>query len=400
MGNLLDRVVSLMEEKRNRVINGGINSIPINFDRFRCEFPGIEQGMYYQITANTKVGKTQVADHMFLYETIKFAYNNKDKVRIHINYFTWEMSKEEKMIQAISRFLFEGSHTKIRIDPKTLRSVSSDRIIPEEILNQLKDDGSELLNILTFFEENVTFIDDIKNPTGIDKFIKSYAIANGKIHKKKIEFKNNDGSTKEIEVFDFYEPNDPEKYHIFIFDHLGLMSTESGKSLRECMQLVSSEYIIDGRNKYKFTFAAIIQQAAAQEGIENIKLNRMKPSLDGYGDNKTIARDANYILGLYSPFRYDIPVYGNYDIELFKDNIRFLELIAGREGGGGTICPLFFDGAVNFFMEMPRYNDQINLEKTKKLLTRVRSDVIIMMNYQQKSKNYLKKVKKWFTYLL
>ena len=70
----------------------------------------------------------------------------------------------------------------------------------------------------------------------------------------------------------------------------------------------------------------------AQESNENMKLNKLKPTLDGYGDAKVIARDADLILGLFSPYRHSIRDYEGYNIELFKDNIRFMELIAGREG--------------------------------------------------------------------
>ena len=54
-------------------------------------------------------------------------------------------------------------------------------------------------------------------------------------------------------------------------------------------------------------------------------------------------------------------------------NIRFLEIIAGREGGGGNICPLLFDGGVNHFSELPLPNDVLGLAKTKKLLERMQS---------------------------
>ena len=40
-----------------------------------------------------------------------------------------------------------------------------------------------------------------------------------------------------------------------------------------------------------------------------------------------------------------------------KLNIRFLEILGGREGGGGTVCPLYFDGATNYFKELPLPND-------------------------------------------
>ena len=78
------------------------------------------------------------------------------------------------------------------------------------------------------------FIDNIRNPTGIYKFVRDYAQNNGTQHKKKVEFVNNKtGEIFEKEIDDYYEPNDPEEYVMVFIDHIGLISTETidGKQL-------------------------------------------------------------------------------------------------------------------------------------------------------------------------
>lgn len=55
--SLFDRVHDSIKEKRERRLSGKLNSIPFGFPRFEEEVPGIEQGKYYLITANSKVGK-------------------------------------------------------------------------------------------------------------------------------------------------------------------------------------------------------------------------------------------------------------------------------------------------------------------------------------------------------
>jgi hypothetical protein len=109
-----------------------------------------------------------------------------------------------------------------------------------------------------------------------------------------------------------------------------------------------------------------------QESIENKKYDRLKPTLDGLGDCKLTQRDANVILGLFSPFRHDIPEYWGYDIKIFKDNIRFLEILGGRDGGGGTVCPLYFDGAVNYFRELPLPDNIKRIKNVYRLLNKIR----------------------------
>ena len=63
-----------------------------------------------------------------------------------------------------------------------------------------------------------------------------------------------------------------------------------------------------------------------------------------------------------------------YDIKYFKDNIRFLEILGGREGGGGTICPLYFDGAVNYFKELPKPKDTTGLNGVTKFINKIRGN--------------------------
>lgn len=281
------------------------------------------------------------------------------------------MTKEEKMLSAFSNILYikEG----VRISPKDLKSTKADNVLSKktlEIIQKYEDYFNKI-------EEIVEFIDDVRNPTGIYNIVKDYALANGKIHTRKIEITDKQtNETKFIEVEDYYESNDPEEYVMVIIDHIGLISPESQNGqkldLRDSIGLLSSNYLLKLRNRFKYIPIVIQQQAAAQESVENKKYNKLKPSLDGLADNKTTQRDANFIFGLFSPFRHEIPDYMNYDISFFRDNIRFLEIIGGREGGGGTICPLYFDGAVNYFKELPLPNQNDKIQKVKTLINNIR----------------------------
>lgn len=55
--NLYNRVLKTLENRRERLLSGKINCIPWGLPRFENESPGIEQGKYYLITANSKIGK-------------------------------------------------------------------------------------------------------------------------------------------------------------------------------------------------------------------------------------------------------------------------------------------------------------------------------------------------------
>lgn len=55
--SLFDRVYQQIVDRRERSLSGKINCIPFGLPRFEEEIPGIEQGKYYIVTANSKVGR-------------------------------------------------------------------------------------------------------------------------------------------------------------------------------------------------------------------------------------------------------------------------------------------------------------------------------------------------------
>lgn len=350
---LFDRVYSDLVERKCRINNGLINSIPFNLPRFSNVLPGIEQGTYALITANSKVGKSQLTDWLYVFTPFFYAFNNREKVRIKIFYFTLEMSKEEKYRQFMSHLLYILSDGKYRLSPQELRSTNASKPISDEVLEILKSD--QYKEYFEFFENCVEFIDSIRNPTGIFKFAREYAQNNGTQHTKTIDFVNKEtGEVTPTEVDDYYLPNDPDEYKILIVDHLSLINTEADcVTLHQAISKLSSKYFVQLRNKYKYTIVAVQQQQAAQESNDNFKLDKLRPTPDGLGDNKLTIRDCNYAIGLFSPFRYGKRDHDGYDITKFRDHIRFMEIMVGREGGGNTACPLYFDGAVNFFAELP-----------------------------------------------
>lgn len=359
---MFKRVVDRIEENRNVRLRGDFNCIPWELPRFEIYNPGIRQERYFIVSASSKVGKTQITDQLFMYNPYDFIHQNKTNIKLKIFYFTLEMSKEEKLAQAISRKLYMDSEGEIRISPTDLMSLSRDKILSENILDKIKD----LEEYFDKFNECVTFIDSIRNPYGIYEHMRKYAEANGTQYKKTITIKNKENKKEEIQVDDYYEPNDPNEYVIIIIDHARLLTRENGQSLRETISNLSSNYCIKMRNKWRYIPVLVQQQAAAQESLDRFKANKLAPSLDGLGDNKTTQQDANTILGLFAPFRHKIEFYPNrksgYDIYKFKDHIRFLEILASRDGGAGTICPLYFDGAVNFFQELPPSDSTAELQ--------------------------------------
>lgn len=354
---LKTRVKESLAKRRENVINGNINCIPFPFKRFRDDIPGIEKGRYYIVTGATKSGKTQFASYVFLYYPILYAYSHPDQLRVRYMYYAQEETPEQVMTKFMSFLLYTLSKGKYRISPEYLRSTNKDRPVPEEVLDVLNSEKFD--KILSFFEDRVIFCNG-SNPTGVWKSCRKYAEEHGTIHTKTVLYTDEFGQQQtNTEAFDWYEPDDKEEYRFIFYDHMSLTNTEKGQNLREAMAKLS-EYFVALRNRYQY-IAVNIQQQAMFETIDAYKMDMLKPSITNLADNKATARDCDVCLSMFSPYKYGLPSWsvGNetYDITVLKDNIRFMECLLNRHGPSNGVMPLYFDGACNYFEQMPKASE-------------------------------------------
>lgn len=369
MSTLKDLVVNNLEKRRERLLNGQLNRIPPPFTRFGEDFIGIEQSCYYTITSFTKGGKSQFTSYAFIYKPLLFCYESKADIELKILYFPLEETPERIMQRFISWLLYDYSNGKIRISPKDLRSTVTP--VSQEILDIIK--SPEIQDIITYFEDHIIFPDEPCNPTGIYKYCVRYAEEHGTIHTKVGKYKDEFGNLQERQVFDRYEQDNPNEYRLIIVDTINLIDTERGLTLKQSMDKLSEYCAKYLRNRYHYSPVIIQQQAFEQEGNEAFKIGRVRPSVAGLGDSKYTSRDSNVVMGLFSPFRFSLREYEGYNIAKFKDNIRFLEMIVNRDGEMGGLCPLFFDGAVCQFSELPKPDDREGLERVYAYLDTLRN---------------------------
>lgn len=53
--DIFDRSLDKLKDRRKRILDGGINCIPLTYNRLRVWLPGIEKRRYTVVTANQKV---------------------------------------------------------------------------------------------------------------------------------------------------------------------------------------------------------------------------------------------------------------------------------------------------------------------------------------------------------
>ena len=147
------------ELRRERVIQGKYNCLPFPFERFRKVYPGVEQSKYICITANQKVGKSKLADYLFIYEPLFYMMDHPE-LKVKVIYFSLEMSAKEKYNEFLCHLL--ARLDKIHIDTRRLRSV--DKPCDPHIFELLKSEKYQ--KYIKAYEDMVIFNDTDKNPTG------------------------------------------------------------------------------------------------------------------------------------------------------------------------------------------------------------------------------------------
>lgn len=357
--SLIQRVLENAKERREKILSGKVNCIPSPFKTFRYDFPGVELGTYYLVSGGAKSSKSKITNFLFLFNSILYAYHHPELVRLKVFYALLEEKAENITGKFICYLLYILSNKKIRIDIKTFKSVDEDRILSPEILELL---GTlEYQSILKFFEEHVVFIPD-RNPTGVYHTLEKYAEANGTIHRKKVE-----GYEKEI--FDYYEPNDPDEYVLCIIDHISLISCERSMDLRNSIKKLS-EYLKIVRNKYNYIPVVVQQQNSESLSLEAFKANKIRPTQKGLADSQDPGKDCDVMLGITSPFSWELKEYLKYDITKLRGYCKFLEIVLGRDGESNAILGMYFDGATGYYAPLPKYDNIPELNKVYQLIQR------------------------------
>ena len=336
---LFDRVFSNIEERKDRIKRGLVNSIPWGFPRFSNHVIGLEKKKIYLATAGPKTGKSKLANSMFIYNAYDYIIDNNLPVNLKVKYFCLEESKETLVAQFMSYALFTKTKGKLVVAPAELMSTA--KALKQEVLDELKKHEEYIVNFL----KRVEYIEDIFHPFGIYSNLLEYAELNGTQTKKKVSWRSG-------EVDDIYVPNDPEELVLVVIDHISLLE-EKGLKTAEAINKMS-KLCVKLRNKFGYSILIVQQQALAQTSIEGLKFNKGEPTIANLGDSKLTSRDVDIAFGLYSPEINKIPEYEGYDIKYYKDNIRFLSVLISRHGGAGIKVPLYFHGGVNYFTELPK----------------------------------------------
>ena len=368
---LFDSTLSEIKKRQERAATGQLNCIPFPFERAVNTFPGIEKGTYSIYGAASGIGKSKLVRYLYVIWVYDFIKQNPHlDIKWKLFYFSLEETKEKFMMSLISHYLYI-THKGLRVSIKDLRSVGKvGYYLPEDVVQKIET-AREYFKDLSQY---VTIHHEIRNPTGFYKTVQEYIETQGKWTYREIEL---NGKIKTIR--DKFIHDNEQLYCMCIVDHVGLMSPEKMEgrrlTLHETMGLWSGTYALELRDRYNAILIDVQQMGADNEkkqftmkGISIVE--KLEPSLDMLASNRETARNADNVFGLFAPDRYQVEEYHDYDILKMQDHFRMLIALKSRDGEANVRVPLYFDGAVNYFRELPSAKDPLIgkvYEKVKKL---------------------------------
>ena len=371
--SLREEIIQSLEESRNVILNGGVNCIPSKFTRFRSEFVGITKKTYYLITGTTKSSKTQLTTFMFMITPVLYYLEHPDKVKPTIMYFPLEETKRDITLRIYSYIIGYITDWKVLISPRDLKSIDERKPLPQSVLDIMKTDSFK--RIADAFEECILWYSE-RNPTGVYKTIKNYLREHGKEVYEEIDvtYKDDFGNTinDRVKKFKEYIPDNPNEYIIPVVDHVGLLSIERNMTLKATIEKLS-EYFVILRDNYNVSPVAIQQQNKESNSLEAFKLNKIRPVKEGLKECSKTGEDCTVLIGMTNPNAYELQEYLGYNVARMKDTFRVLEIVLNRDGMANGLCPLYFNGAINQYIELPLPNDP-SIEKMYKYAEEVRQE--------------------------
>lgn len=351
----------ISKEDLLRKINAGkeglSKGLPHGFDRLIEFIPGIQQGTYYLVGAESSVGKSAFVNNSFVFNPIDYYIANKGKIneKIKIHYFSFEISADLMLYKAVCR--------KIWLDYGILLDIN---YILSRGKNRISEDHYKLVTSnLDYFDEMSDILDiyDIpENPTGIFNKLIDSAIKGGVDSNKDNIFKEK------------YVPKDENLYNIVVIDHASLIRKERGFSTKDLIDKMS-EYLIIVRNKFNYTPVVIQQLNRSGNDPVRLRTGKLEPMLSDMKDSGNVVQDCNVALALFSPVRYEMEDHRKYIIDPGNNGLgsryRSLSILKNRDGESDKTIGLQFIGEIGHFSEIKKASemkkeDYLNIVNIKK----------------------------------
>jgi len=301
---------------------------------------GVGRATYVALGANLGVGKTAFADSAFVLQPYnQMIRNPNSRLKLRIFYYSFEISKVKKIAKWICYYIFERYG--IIMDIKEVFSRKS--ILSDDKYRMIVSARDYIEQMM----EHIHIFDVPINPTGIYKETEKYLLLNGRVEKYKKLVRGH-----EIE-FSRYISNNPDEIIWIVEDHIGLVRGEKDLTTKKLRIDKGSEYAIHMRNFFGVSKLAISQFNREIGDLDRRRFEELTPQLEDFKDSGNTQEDADIVLSLFNPLRYNLSEYSGMNVRQLGGRYRNLVVLKNRDGSDMIKHHLNMLGEVGHFREFP-----------------------------------------------
>ena len=338
----------LLKAEVEKGLEGKNGGIPMGFDRL-SQYVGIRKGLFYLVGGLTGSGKTTFVDDAFVLNPYDWSISEegrKSGIKIRFWYRSMERSTTYKFAKWVSRKIF----------------IDQGIIIPVNRLlgwtQKMTHDEHDLFlcyeDYMKELQENIIIFPGAENPVGIAKDLKKYALTKGTI--------------EEVDEYNkVYVPEDPNEITIVVIDHIGLLKTTKDQpTKKEAIDKMSSE-LQYARDFYGFSPVVVSQFNRSISNPMRIKNGDVEPQLEDFAESSSTQNDADVIMALFDPLRYNVPDVSGYNLDKLRDEygnkyFRSLRVIKNTYGADDLRVGLAFFGQIGMFKELKKRKDMTDAD--------------------------------------
>ena len=295
---------------------------------------GIQPHRYYLCGAGSSVGKTS-----FILFLIYNILKNEDKKKpIYFQYYSLEIGADVLLAKLMGLYCAEEFGVYLTIND----ILSFEHPISDENYEYLRKAKAWLATISEYLD------------------VVDTSVSADVLYARTLNFAETIGRFETIDGKKRYLPNNPNQIMIGVLDHFALMNVQSGRTLKQEIDLASS-YMVTLKRKLPLSWFALMQQNRDSSSIERRKMDLSEPGLNDLKDSGSPSQDSDVVMQLYFPFREKLATYRGYKI-LGDTGLgqvhRSLILSKNRYGIANQVINLGFYGSVGWWIQLPN-PDQI-----------------------------------------
>jgi replicative DNA helicase len=329
----------VLKQEVLRGLEGRNSGIPMGFERLN-KYVGLRKRMYFLLFGATGSGKSAFCHSSFILNPFDWWYANKDVTSVKLKFilFSMERSKVYTLAKWTSRKIFMDEGINIPIakllgwwDTKLTKDEHDLFLMYEDYVNEL----TEMCDI----------VEGAQNPTGIYKYVRKYAEANGRI--------------EEVNEYDrIYHPNNDNEIVIVIADHMGLVKPEKNMNKKEAIDK-TSEYFQWTRDFLGYIPVAVSQVNRDLSNPIYQKMDSFEPNLDQVKESGRPAEDSDVVISLFQPSRYKTNDASYNNVTKFispegADCFRSIKILKNTYGESDLRIGMAFHGSTGTFKELPK----------------------------------------------